>query len=797
MNYYPAENTGLSACTLPLYKWIKDKLMPEGERVAEELYGKPGWTANIVSNAYGFAGAGLFDGWMYNILYPTGGAWITTHIWEHYLYTRDLAFLEEYYPVLYGCARFLASILMEEPDTHHLLPVPSYSPENDFCIDGKAVCGMCAGSTHDIVIVKYIFQCVIEASTLLQKEDDFVAELSRLLPKLPPFKIGKYGQLQEWYYDYEEANPDHRHISHVLALHPFNLITPEEEPEFGGAVRKTFERRLGDNAEDIIHANWAGALLIIQHARLLDGEKAGIFIQPMISYLSRKNLMITHQGPTTSETGGIYELDGNTGFTAGVAEMLLQSYSGNIHVLPAIPSSWSEGSYTGLVAYGGHRVSTAWNEKTVTDSHIEDSRTIVTASFSPVYHCKAEGNRVLWESEYSPYDGKPYFLGENGLVLSQHFQCKTGYVFRTGSGLFYNSDSVESLSSNSIQIRYTEEREIETGDIFQMRDIKRDACGIFQEGCNNTAFSHLQIGYLYAMGVISQCCENTEMSHIRFKSFTDGMSSASAADMLHFSGCRGKIHIHDCEFDNPHDDFINVHGTFLTVNSINDNRVLLQYSHPQTLGFPSVFTKNSLQFYNSDTLLPLGEPFEVIEASTPTADDLTHFEVLLDRSPNFLLNEENGDDSKIVVENITLVPDVLIENNQFIRCPTRGVLVSTSGEIIIRNNSFSYIKMACIFISCDANDWYESGPVRDVRIENNLFSNCDSYAVFVEPTNSVLGEEKVHKNIKIINNTICTMPFPAISVKSSSNVVIKGNNAGTSNMDEYFIENISSDIRIS
>ena len=366
MNYYPAENTGLSACTLPLYKWIKEKLMPEGERTAKELYGKPGWTAHIVSNAYGFAGAGLSDGWMHNILYPTGGAWITTHIWEHYLYTGDVDFLEEYYPVLYGCAQFLASILMEEPDTHHLLPVPSFSPENHFYIDGKAAIGMCAGATHDVALVKYMFQCVIEASKLLQKEDDFVAELSRLLPKLPPFQVGKYGQLQEWYYDYEETDPDHRHTSHVLSLHPFNLITPEEEPELSEAVRKTFERRLGDNAEDIIYANWAGALLILQHARLLDGEKAGIFIQPMISYLSRKNLMITHQGPTTSETGGIYELDGNTGFTAGVAEMLLQSYSGNIHVLPAIPSSWSEGSYAGLVAYGGHKVSTAWNEQSVT-----------------------------------------------------------------------------------------------------------------------------------------------------------------------------------------------------------------------------------------------------------------------------------------------------------------------------------------------------------------------------------------------------------------------------------------------
>ena len=362
MNYYPAEVTGLSACSKPLFSWIRDALMPNGQMIAQQLYGSPGWVAHTVSNARGWAAPG-WEGcsWAFHV---TGGGWISTHIWSHYLYTKDLAFLEEYYGVLYGAAQFLLSILTEDPETGELVTNPSYSPENAYLLNGKAHT-MTTGATIDTVVTKVVFQAVIKSAEVLAREDDFVQTLKAALVRLPDFKIGRHGQLQEWNADFEEALPDHRHTSHLLALHPFNLIDPERSPMLASAVRTSISRRLGGNAKDIVLANWAGALLILYHARLLDGEAAMDFVRPMITFLSRANMMITHEGPTASITGGIYELDGNTGFTAGVTEMLLQSHAGEIHILPAIPSGFRQGECTGLIAQGGHRVDVKWDPVTI------------------------------------------------------------------------------------------------------------------------------------------------------------------------------------------------------------------------------------------------------------------------------------------------------------------------------------------------------------------------------------------------------------------------------------------------
>lgn len=225
---------------------------------------------------------------------------------------------------------------MPDPETGLLLTVPSYSPENSFLYEGER-CSMTVGSAFDTAVAKRSFQIVRCAAQILGREDSFTRSLKELLEKLPPIQVGSKGQLLEWVSEYEEAK-----IS--LAL------------------------RLGENAQDIVYANWAGALLILYYARLLDGEKAGGFVKPMIAFLSRENMMITHQGPTTSVTGGIYELDGNTGFTAGVAEMLVQSGSDGIRILPAVPESWRTGAYRGLRVSGGHEVCAQWDEKNVSGS---------------------------------------------------------------------------------------------------------------------------------------------------------------------------------------------------------------------------------------------------------------------------------------------------------------------------------------------------------------------------------------------------------------------------------------------
>lgn len=364
MNYYPAENTGLGDCVLPLLRWIKDVLMPNGQIMAQALYGAEGWGAHTVSNAFGWAAPGWDVDWGMAV---SCGGWVATHIWEHYLYTQDLDFLRAYYPVLYESARFLKALLKPDPKTGWLLTVPSYSPENVFLWEGKPHT-LSAGSTFDITVTRTLFKIVLEAASLLNSEDAFTRELGSTLEKLPPYRVGKHGQLMEWFYDFDEACPDHRHTSHLLSLHPFNAIDPAESPALKQAILTTLKRRLGDDAKDIVYANWAGALLITYFARLLDGEQAGAFVKPMIAFLSRENMMITHQGPTTSITGGIYELDGNTGFTAAVAEMLMQSYGGILRLLPAIPRDWKTGRVEHMRAYGGHQVSLEWNEAQVSGS---------------------------------------------------------------------------------------------------------------------------------------------------------------------------------------------------------------------------------------------------------------------------------------------------------------------------------------------------------------------------------------------------------------------------------------------
>lgn len=358
MNYYPAENTGLGDCMAPLFLWIKDVLVPHGRKIAGQLYGKKGWCAHTVSNAWGWAAPGWDVGWGLTV---SAGGWAAYQIWEHYLFTKDRTFLEEYFDVLYENAEFLAGILMEDPETGMLLTVPSYSPENSFVENGEQH-NLTAGTAFDTAVARRSFQIVRRGAEILGRQDAFTDSLEHILEKLPPVQIGSRGQIMEWFWDYEEAYPDHRHTSHLLALHPFGLIDPAKEERLAEAAKTSLRLRLGENAQDIVYANWAGALLILYYARLLDGETAGEFVKPMIAFLSRENMMITHQGPTTSVTGGIYELDGNTGFTAGVAEMLVQSTGEEIRILPAVPQSWKTGKFENMRVYGGHKVCAAWDE---------------------------------------------------------------------------------------------------------------------------------------------------------------------------------------------------------------------------------------------------------------------------------------------------------------------------------------------------------------------------------------------------------------------------------------------------
>lgn len=363
MNYYPAHVTGLGECTGVLFRWIKNILMPNGEQIAKQLYGADGWTSHTVSNAFGWAAPG-WDGcsWAFNM---SSAGWLSAMIWEHYLYTKDEQFLKEYYDVIYGCAQFLYFLLTEDPETGELVTNPSYSPENAFYCEGK-IHHITTGSTADTNITKYIFQALQEAARVLKCEDSFTKSLPDVMKRLPKFKIGKYGQLMEWNEDYEFPVAGHVSLpSHLLALHPFHLIDPEKSPELIDAIKKVMENCLKSEDKNVIHTNWGGALLILFYARLLDGQAALKYVEEMGRNLTKENMMFTHIGPENSVMSDIYELDGNTGFTAGIAEMLVYEHGGTIHVLPALPEAWRRGEYKGLIVYGGHIIDAQWDEVNV------------------------------------------------------------------------------------------------------------------------------------------------------------------------------------------------------------------------------------------------------------------------------------------------------------------------------------------------------------------------------------------------------------------------------------------------
>lgn len=285
-------------------------------------------------------------------------------IWRHYEYTLDEGFLREYYPVLKGAAECLSQLLERDDDTGCLVLNPSMSPENFFERDKKPY-AMTRGTTVDTTICRMIFDAVIESAGILKDDDTLIDTLKSQRADLPPYKVGEYGQLQEWFKDEKEVFQDHRHTSHLLSLYPFETINPEKDKELAKACEVSIQRRFGKDEGDIVLANWAGCLILSYYAKLHKSEEADTLIHNMVEKLSRSNMMMTHTGPTSRPAGGIYELDGNTGFTAALCEMIAQQYDDEIIILPAIPSSWKSGEIKGLCMKGCIKLDIKWDEEEV------------------------------------------------------------------------------------------------------------------------------------------------------------------------------------------------------------------------------------------------------------------------------------------------------------------------------------------------------------------------------------------------------------------------------------------------
>lgn len=361
MNYWPADVTNLSETMDSLVNWF-EPLTERGRKSAEILYGADGWLTYHATNVFGrVTGSGSNRGSQFNngFLDPLAGAWMAMTLWRHYEFTQDGTFLaEKAYPILKGAAEFLLDYLREDQDGY-LVIVPSTSPENTF-IDpetGKAI-RITRGSTYHNTIVRVVFEAVLAGSEKLDADPELRRELSAALEKLPPMQIGADGTIQEWIEDFEEAQPKHRHVSHLIGLHPFATIQEEDEALFEAAA-KTLERR-GFGGD----VGWSNAWKTSFFARLKNAGQAHYYINRLVSQNGMPNLMDGYN------RGRLFQIDANFGGTAGVAEMLLQSHADEIHLLPALPEAWPNGSVTGLKARGGFVVAIKWQDGKLSEATI-------------------------------------------------------------------------------------------------------------------------------------------------------------------------------------------------------------------------------------------------------------------------------------------------------------------------------------------------------------------------------------------------------------------------------------------
>lgn len=365
-NYWAANVGNLAECNAPLFTYIKD-LAHHGAKTAEVVYGCKGWTAHTTANVWGYTPASSTIIWG---LFPMASSWIASHLWTQYEFTQDKQYLAETaYPLLKGNAQFILDFLAKDPKSGYLMTGPSISPENWFRTAGgeEMVASMMPACDRELAY-EILSNCV-QASEILNTDREFADSLRTAIAQLPPIQLRANGAIREWFEDFEEAHPNHRHTSHLLALYPFSQITLEKTPELAEAARKTIENRL--SAENWEDTEWSRANMICMYARLKDAQEAYKSVQLLQGKLSRENLMTVSPGGIAGAEGDIYSFDGNPAGTAGMAEMLIQNHEGYVEFLPCLPVEWKDGSFKGLCLKGGAEATAEWTNAVINKASLK------------------------------------------------------------------------------------------------------------------------------------------------------------------------------------------------------------------------------------------------------------------------------------------------------------------------------------------------------------------------------------------------------------------------------------------